>query len=160
MRRLVADLLLLARADAGRAARREPVEMGVVLREAAGELAPHGRRPRAQRRRGRRADRRRRARRPAPPRLNLIGNAVSHTPPGTDVRAGVHREDGTVVLTVEDDGPGVPPELGDRIFERFVRGAGDRRPRQRPGDLGGRQASAHVADRPLARRTRRLTRAR
>ena len=26
---------------------------------------------------------------------------------------------------MEDDGPGVPPDLGDRIFERFVRGAGD-----------------------------------
>ena len=32
----------------------------------------------------------------------------------------------TVRLTVEDDGPGVPPELAERLFERFVRGAGDR----------------------------------
>ena len=31
-----------------------------------------------------------------------------------------------VVITVEDDGPGVPPELRERIFERFVRADGDR----------------------------------
>ncbi|MDQ1505575.1 MAG: two-component system, OmpR family, sensor kinase, partial [Actinomycetota bacterium] len=40
MRRLVADLLLLARADAGRVARREPLDAGWVVREAAGEAAP------------------------------------------------------------------------------------------------------------------------
>ncbi len=126
MRRLVADLLLLARADAGRQSRREPVEMGSVVREAAAELAPtavdhelsvdvdSG----ALTVEGVPDDLHRLT-------LNLIGNAVSHTPPGTNVRAGVHREDGSVVLTVEDDGPGVPPDLGDRIFERFVRGAGD-----------------------------------
>jgi signal transduction histidine kinase len=30
------------------------------------------------------------------------------------------------VLSVEDDGPGIPPELRDKVFERFFRGAGDR----------------------------------
>jgi two-component system OmpR family sensor kinase len=34
--------------------------------------------------------------------------------------------DGQVMLIVEDDGPGVPAELAPTIFERFVRGAGDR----------------------------------
>ena len=29
-------------------------------------------------------------------------------------------------LVVEDDGPGIPPELRDKVFERFVRGEGDR----------------------------------
>ena len=29
------------------------------------------------------------------------------------------------MLVVEDDGPGIPPELGGRVFERFVRGGGD-----------------------------------
>ena len=57
--------------------------------------------------------------------LNLIGNAVFHTPPGTSVHASVRRDGDTIVLVVEDEGPGVPPELGERIFERFVRSSGD-----------------------------------
>ena len=58
--------------------------------------------------------------------LNLMENALRHTPDGTHVRASVAADNGEVVLAVEDDGPGVPPDLRDRIFERFVRGAGDR----------------------------------
>ena len=42
------------------------------------------------------------------------------------MRAGVERANGSVGLTVEDDGPGITRELRDRVFERFVRGAGDR----------------------------------
>jgi len=57
--------------------------------------------------------------------LNLMENAVRHTPPGTTIRAGVERENGSAVLTVEDDGPGIDPVLRDRVFERFVRGSGD-----------------------------------
>ena len=58
--------------------------------------------------------------------LNLMENAIRHTPDGTRVRARVVAEDDEVVLTVQDNGPGIPPELRERIFERFVRGAGDR----------------------------------
>jgi signal transduction histidine kinase len=58
--------------------------------------------------------------------LNLMENAVHHTPAGTTIHAGVEQENGNVVLTVQDDGPGISPELRDRVFERFVRGAGDR----------------------------------
>jgi two-component system OmpR family sensor kinase len=126
MRRLVADLLLLARADAGRQARREPVDLGSVVREAAGEVAPtavdHDLAVDVDEPKlmvdGAPDDLHRLS-------LNLIGNAVAHTPTGTSVRATVHRDGGTIVLTVEDDGPGIPPDLGERIFERFVRGAGD-----------------------------------
>jgi signal transduction histidine kinase len=57
--------------------------------------------------------------------LNLMENAMRHTPPGTHVEAAVTTVDGHARLVVADDGPGVPPELRDRIFERFVRGAGD-----------------------------------
>jgi signal transduction histidine kinase len=58
--------------------------------------------------------------------LNLMENAIRHTPRGTQVRAAVERVDGHVRLVVEDDGPGIPEELRGRVFERFVRGAGDR----------------------------------
>jgi two-component system OmpR family sensor kinase len=57
--------------------------------------------------------------------LNLLENALRHTDPGTAVEASVERVDGLVVLSVEDDGPGVPPNLHDKVFERFFRGAGD-----------------------------------
>jgi signal transduction histidine kinase len=42
------------------------------------------------------------------------------------VRAAVGIQGDEVVLVVEDDGQGVPPAVRDRIFERFVRGEGDR----------------------------------
>jgi signal transduction histidine kinase len=58
--------------------------------------------------------------------LNLMENAIKHTPDGTHVRAAVAQENGHVLLSVEDDGPGIPPELRDKVFERFVRGSGDR----------------------------------
>ena len=58
--------------------------------------------------------------------LNLMENAIRHTPDGTHIRAQVAGDNGEVVLTVQDDGPGVAPELRERVFERFVRGAGDR----------------------------------
>ena len=41
--------------------------------------------------------------------LNLMENAVKHTPDGTQIRARVERQDGTAVLTIEDDGPGSRP---------------------------------------------------
>ena len=59
--------------------------------------------------------------------VNLIENAIHHTPPGTRVWISTGADgDGQVRLTVEDDGPGVSEELAPRLFERFVRGAGDR----------------------------------
>jgi two-component system, OmpR family, sensor histidine kinase ChvG len=51
--------------------------------------------------------------------LNVISNAVSFSPPGADIRVQA-REDGRAVLvTVEDDGPGIPQEKLTTIFERF-----------------------------------------
>ena len=57
--------------------------------------------------------------------LNLLENAVRHTPKGTTVRASTFAGDGDAVLIVQDDGPGIPPELGRRVFERFVRSGRD-----------------------------------
>jgi two-component system OmpR family sensor kinase len=125
MRRLVGDLLLLARADAKRQLPREPTDVGRVLVEAAAELGPvadgHDLSVDADEAMvdGTRDELHRMA-------LNLMENAIRHTPDGTRVRARVAADNGEVVLTVEDNGPGVPLDLRERIFERFVRGAGDR----------------------------------
>ena len=54
---------------------------------------------------------------------NLLVNAVKHTPPDASIWVGAARTGEGVVLRVEDDGPGVPPEEADRLFEPFERGA-------------------------------------
>jgi two-component system, OmpR family, sensor kinase len=125
MRRLVADLLLLARSDVGRVVSREPCDLAQIVVEAAAELGPvsdaHEITLDVQ---------------PAPVQaardelhrvtINLIENALRHTPPGTAIRVSVVVHADRAVLTVADNGPGVPPELAGSLFERFVRGAGDR----------------------------------
>jgi two-component system OmpR family sensor kinase len=125
MRRLVADLLLLARHDAARQAPHTPTDIGQVLVEASAEVgaiaAEHELSIDSSRAivDGARDELHRLA-------LNLMENAIRHTPPGTHVHAAVERVDGAVRLTVEDDGPGIPADLRERVFERFVRGVGDR----------------------------------
>jgi two-component system OmpR family sensor kinase len=125
MRRLVADLLLLARTDAAHVVAREPCDLSRIVVEAAGELGPvsaaheisldvhpaivEGARDELHRLV-----------------INLIENALRHTPPGTAIRVSTNSENGDVRLVVEDDGPGVPEELQPTLFERFVRGVGDR----------------------------------
>jgi len=125
MRRLVADLLLLARADVGRERPRALTDLADVAVEVAAELEPvaseHELTVDASPAfvEGARDDLHRMA-------LNLMENALRHTPPGTRVHAVVSNGDGKARLVVSDDGPGVAPELRERVFERFVRGEGDR----------------------------------
>ena len=52
---------------------------------------------------------------------NLIENAIRHG--GERVIVGLERDHGTLLLTVADDGPGVPAHEREHIFERFTRGA-------------------------------------
>jgi K+-sensing histidine kinase KdpD len=55
---------------------------------------------------------------------NLLSNADRAAPPLSkiDVQVEAAREQGAATVRVRDDGPGLPQELGDRVFERFVRG--------------------------------------
>ena len=121
---LVEDLLLLARLDQQRPLDRKPVDLSLLAADAvhdARTVAPgHHIRlelPEAG---------------PAPVVLgdearlrqvlaNLVGNAYSHTPPGTSVTVRVTATCGCAVLEVADDGPGMGAEDAARVFERFYR---------------------------------------
>jgi two-component system OmpR family sensor kinase len=124
MSRLVSDLLLLARADAGRTGSRRECDLAEVAAAAVSEVRPVAR--------GRRltvADEG-----PVPVRgnpdelhrlaLNLLDNGLRHTPEGTEITVSVERRNGDAVLEVCDDGPGLPPGIEDQVFARFVRGNG------------------------------------
>ncbi len=124
MSRLVTDLLLLARADAGRVGARTHCDLAEAAGNAAAEVAPTiGER-----------ELRIENDRPLPVDgnpdelhrmvLNLLDNAVRHTPAGSTVELRLRAEGPDAVLEVADNGPGVPLELREQIFERFVRGDG------------------------------------
>ena len=123
MRRLVGDLLLLARADAKRARPYSPTDLASVLMEAASEIGPVAEDhdlhvdPQTAVVSGAPDDLHRMV-------LNLLENAVKHTPPGTHIQASSELVDGQAVLTVEDHGPGIPAEIVSRMFDRFVRDGG------------------------------------
>lgn len=52
----------------------------------------------------------------------LTDNALSHTPPGTSIRVSAAEHDGRVRVQVADDGPGIPADQLQRVFERFHTG--------------------------------------
>lgn len=56
---------------------------------------------------------------------NLLDNAVKYAPPGGAVRLKARRAGGEVLVTVSDNGPGVPAAERARIFERFYRSRAD-----------------------------------
>jgi signal transduction histidine kinase len=57
--------------------------------------------------------------------MNLVENAVRHSPrPGHIALRAASGTDHTVVLEVDDEGPGIAPDELERVFERFYRGDG------------------------------------
>jgi NtrC-family two-component system sensor histidine kinase KinB len=56
---------------------------------------------------------------------NLVGNALRYTPSGGTIKVSARASDGATRLEIADSGPGIPPELKDYIFERFVQYGSD-----------------------------------
>ena len=121
MGRLVEDLLLLARFDAGRPLNRQPVDLASIAAEAVRKtrIVHPGRTITLD----------------APDPVvvyadderirqvidNLIGNAIQHTPDGSPVAVTVTAMPNSGQLTVADSGPGMTPDQASRVFERFYR---------------------------------------
>lgn len=120
---LVEDLLLLARLDQHPTLRADRVDVAAMVRDLAADTAAAAPGHRVEVEVDDRA-----------PQLvvgdeqglrqvvvNLLRNAVVHTGAGSHVRASVEAVGGSVVLTVADDGPGMPANAAARAFERFYR---------------------------------------
>jgi signal transduction histidine kinase len=58
--------------------------------------------------------------------LNLLDNALKYGPRGQEIEVTLEVREGMVLLTVEDEGPGIPPQDRERVFERFQRLERDR----------------------------------
>lgn len=58
--------------------------------------------------------------------FNLVENALRHSPPGALVTVGVTQVESDVLVTVDDDGPGVPEDMRGTLFEKFSQGQGPR----------------------------------
>ncbi|HEU4673156.1 MAG TPA: HAMP domain-containing sensor histidine kinase [Candidatus Limnocylindrales bacterium] len=128
--RLVDDLRTLALADAGTLElHREPTDLGLLLTEVATAFASTA------------AERNVTVTATAPdlPLLdidpvrirqvldNVVANAVRHSPAGGTVAIDAHREPGgEVTVEIRDEGPGIPAELHDHVFDRFVKGVESR----------------------------------
>ena len=146
MTRLVEDLLLLARLDDGRPLDVREIDLTRLVADAVGDAQVAGRSHRWL------------LQLPPEPvtvlgdvqRLhqvlaNLLANARTHTPPGTTVVTALARSaDGNAVLTVTDNGPGIPQELLPEVFERFARGDSSRSRAAGSTGLGLAIASAVV----------------
>jgi CheY-like chemotaxis protein len=54
--------------------------------------------------------------------INLVDNALKHTPPGGTITVGVRREGADAVLSVRDTGAGIAPDLLPHVFDLFTQG--------------------------------------
>ncbi len=122
MASLVEDLLLLARLDAGRPLDSRPVDLSRLARDAVADariVAPshHWELELPAERIIVIGDEQRLHQVVA----NLLTNARRHTPPGTTVTVAATSSERSALLTIHDDGPGIPADLLPNVFQRFTR---------------------------------------
>lgn len=146
---LVQQLLTMARQEPGASPMaREPVELGALARTVLSQLAPAAH--------ARHIDMGVQADAPVsvtgdPDALrvllnNLVENAIRYTPEGGKVDITVQPDAAASLVTVQDSGPGIPPEEIDRVFDRFYRVSGTGAPGSGLGLAIVRQiAEAHGA---------------
>jgi two-component system OmpR family sensor kinase len=137
MTSLVEDLLLLARLDEGEPLSTQPVDLAEIVRDALSDAYVTS------------PEREWGAEGVDNPVIvegdsaslyqvvaNLLANARMHTPEGTSVEVRLTVKPRTIVLEVEDSGPGIPGEIRTRLFERFARGDSSRARRSGSTGLG------------------------
>ncbi|OLZ72936.1 two-component sensor histidine kinase [Streptomyces sp. IMTB 2501] len=148
MGEMVDDLLLLARLDAGRPLESRPVDLTRLVLDAVTDARATG------------PDHRWSLDLPEDPVMvpgdahrlqqvlaNLLANARLHTPVGTKVTVTLEVSSEVAVLSVHDDGPGVPEDVRPGVFERFTRADHRRRPDASGGGAGlGLSIVAAVAE--------------
>ncbi|MCQ9369164.1 HAMP domain-containing histidine kinase [Brevibacterium sp. 91QC2O2] len=150
---LVDDLLLLARLDAGRErVQTTTVDLSELLIEMVGDAhattADHDHSldlpPEPVEALGDRA-------RVAQIVANLLTNARVHTPRGTHITVSAEKVGESALIRVADDGPGIDPELGEKIFDRFARGDQQRARSNEAQVQGGSSGLGLAIVRSLAR---------
>jgi two-component system OmpR family sensor kinase len=127
MTRLVEDMLLLARLDAGRPLEMENVDLSQLVVDAVSDAHVAG------------PDHGWSLDLPEEPvtiegdparlqqvLVNLLANARTHTPAGTAVTISLSADANATVISIADDGPGIPKTLQPEVFERFARGDSSR----------------------------------
>jgi signal transduction histidine kinase len=121
MGRLVTDLLLLARADAGRLGEHRRCDLAEIVGNTAAEVSAvmGGRRLEIDNEHpvmleGNPDELHRMV-------VNLLDNAARHTPADAKIGLSLRVEGGNAILEVSDDGPGIPAEFREQVFDRFVR---------------------------------------
>jgi signal transduction histidine kinase len=119
--RLVDSILASVRVGPEPPAELQPADVGEVVNEAAAELAPLLARHRLELREGIRLFARTDRARLRQILEHLVENAVKYAPPDTTITLDWRMADGSVRIGVSDEGPGIPEEWRERIFEPYAR---------------------------------------
>jgi len=119
---LVEDLLLLAELDRGRPLRADPVGLHRICADVVDDSNASDHSHELTMAPGREVVVLGDAERLTQVAHNLVGNALTHTPPGSKVTVSTRAEGGMGVIRVTDNGPGIDPALAARVFDRFSRG--------------------------------------